>query len=67
MCLVLMTGVLVCPQIVNKIICWEPDHNVSVSWLVVSESSVRQIECIAVASTSIAVRRYSHCEGDVGH
>jgi hypothetical protein len=62
-----MTGVLVYPQIVNKIICWEPDHNMSVSWLVMSESSVRRIECMAVASTFIAVYRYGHCEGDVGH
>ena len=50
-------GVLVYLQIVNKIICWEPDHNMSVSWLVMSESSVRRIECMAVASTSVAVYR----------
>jgi len=52
-----MTGVLVYPQIVNKIICCEPDHNMSVNWLVMSESSVRRIECVAVASTSNAVYR----------
>jgi hypothetical protein len=48
-------------------VCWEPDHNMSGSWLVTSESSVRRIECMAVVSTSFAVCRYGHCEGDVGH